>query len=445
MAELNGTEEKANRPLTGWKAIAGYFGKDERTVRRWAATRELPVHRVKGDRSGPVFAYVADLNRWLVSHGQMVESPQAKPPPERRKIGIGWVAALCLACLALGLAGAVGWRLLPGGARVPSVAAVSSAESLYLDGLYHLEKRNAEGITRALGLFSQAIAADPGFPSAYVGLADAYNLVSQYTPTSAEESYPKARAAAERALALDPENGPAHAALGFNMFYHGRDPQAAMALMQKSIAFDPANARAHHWYALIAMQNRDFAVALEEIVIAQRLDPHAASILANKGLILFHAGQTQAALDILRPLAHSEPTLLSPPAYLATIYLATGRSSDFLREYRRAAEISDNRPALAIATAAEAGFRAGGQEEMLKRMFAEQQRQYAQDSEPAFKLALTAAMLGENGTALNFLEQSILRRETDILGIRLEPALLGLHGNERYNALVAEAGFPLDG
>ncbi|MCW5720543.1 MAG: hypothetical protein KIS86_05305 [Devosia sp.] len=214
-----------------------------------------------------------------------------------------------------------------------------------------------------------------------------------------------------------------------------------MALMQKSIALDPTNARAHHWYALIAMQNRDFEIALDQISIAQRLDPYAPSILANKGLILFHAGQTQEALDILRPLGQSEPNLLSPPAYLATIYLASGRNSDFLRAYRLAAEIGGNRPALTIATAAEAGLRAGGREEMLKRMFAEQQRQHALDGEPAFKLALTAAMLGDEAAAFEFLEQSIQRREQDILGIRLEPALIGLHGNERYETLVAEAGF----
>ncbi|ODT74278.1 MAG: hypothetical protein ABS76_37455 [Pelagibacterium sp. SCN 64-44] len=450
MAELKRAEERSDRPLTGWKAIAGYFGKDERTVRRWAATRDLPVHRVKGDRSGPVFAYVSELNHWLVSHGQMVDGhgqmvdgPQMTPP--RGRVPGRWLAILGVMGLVLGLAGTVGWRMAPREARGPQVVEVSSAESLYLDGRYHLEKRSAEGIGRALGLFAQAIAADPGFTGAYVGLADAYNLVSQYTPSSAEESYPKARAAAERALTLDPGNGPAHAALGFNAFYHGRDPQAAMALLQKSIALDPDNARAHHWYALIAMQNRDFTVALDAIAMAQRLDPHAPSILANKGLILFHAGQTQAAIDILRPLAQSEPTLLSPPAYLATIYLATGRSSDFLREYRRAAEISGSRPALAIANAAEAGFRAGGRRDMLRRMFAEQQRQHAQDNEPAFKLALTAAMLGEDVAALGLLEQSMLRREQDILGIRLEPALFGLHADERYKSLVAAAGFsPVD-
>src|SRR5690606_28666999 len=109
--------------------------------------------------------------------------------------------------------------------------------------------------------------------------------------------------------------------------------------------------------------------------------------------------------------------------------------------YRLAAEISGNRPALAIATAAEAGFRTGGRPEMLARMFAEQRRQHAMDSEPAFKLALTAAMLGEEAAALDFLAQSIKRREPDILGIQLEPALLGLHEDAHYRSLVAEAGF----
>lgn len=170
MANLDGAGGEANRPLTGWKAIAGYFGKDERTVRRWAANRGLPVHRVKGDRSSSVFAYVADLNRWLVSHSHMMESPPVEPPASRRR-GTRWIAALCSLCLGLGLVGTMGWRLLQPPPGLPPAVAVSSAESLYLDGVYHLETRTADGITRSLGLFAQTILADPGFTLAYVGLA----------------------------------------------------------------------------------------------------------------------------------------------------------------------------------------------------------------------------------------------------------------------------------
>lgn len=454
MAEEETGENSDNRLLTGWKAIAARFGRDERTVRRWAATRDLPVRRAAGDSRGPVYAYAADLDRWLVSHKEVAaDMPTVQPaadPAERldRDTFVarlfrfkGRIAAICAACLTLGFVGTLGWRAIPEAALPVPSQPVSAAESLYLDGLYHLEARTSGGIARALGLFSQAVAIDPRFAKAYVGMADAYNLVSQYTPSTADETYPKAKAAAKRAIALDPGNAAAHAALAFNAFYGDRDIEQATSLFRKAIALDPDNARAHHWYALVAMQDRDFDVALREIAIAQRLDPRAPSILANKGLILFHAGQTQAALDVLSPLAQSEPSLLSPHAYLATIYLATGRDNDFLHESRLAATISGNQPAAAITDAAKTGFANGGRQEMLNAMFIEQKRFHAEDREPAFKLALTAAMLGDKPAALDFLEQSIKRREQDILGIRLEPALAGLRDDARFKAIVVQAGF----
>jgi tetratricopeptide (TPR) repeat protein len=192
------------------------------------------------------------------------------------------------------------------------------------------------------------------------------------------------------------------------------------------------------------MHDRRFDIALREIGAAQRLDPRGASILANKGLILFHAGRVDEALAILRPLAETEPRLLSPHAYLATIYLATTRYQDFLREYRQAATLSGNASALAIADASESAFSGGDGRPMLAAMFAEQKRQYAADREPAFKLALTAAMLGDTGAALDYLEASIKRHEQDILGIRLEPALASLQNEKRYLDMVAQVGFSVE-
>lgn len=438
----NGT----NRLLKGWKEIAAFFGRDESTVRRWANATDFPVHRVPGRKRAAVYAYSGDLEAWLTSSGTTEDAgeppPTAIPGPSStgRRIGFGRIAAACaVIALAAGLSLA-GWSFGLEGKGLSSHQPSERAQDLYLDGVYNLETRTADGITRAIGLFTQAVTDDPEFAKAYVGLADAYNLVSQYTTVPASEVYPKARTAAERAVALDPEEAGGYAALAFNAYYWQRNVGLSMDLFEKAIALDPDNARAHHWYALVAMQDRRFDIATREIALAQRLDPKAPSILANKGLILFHAGHVEEALAILRPLSDTEPSMLSPPAYLATIYLATGRDRDFLREFRRAAKLSGNQPEIEIADAAEAGFGQGGRPAMLPAMFAEQKRLYADGKMPAFKLALTAAMLGENVVALDYLDLSIKRGEPDILGIRLEPALAGLRNDQRFNVLVAETG-----
>jgi len=469
MSQADAGRGDANRLLKGWKAIGAHFGRDETTVRRWATGMGLPVHRVPGRQRAPVYAYATELDAWLkgrrdlgpdadlVSAAGTLQPdretgpvpkdaaaphiPDPKPVPGHARpalTGLGIAAGLTvvLVVIAFGL-------LRSGPAATPQEVAYQprgGAEALYLDGLYNLETRTADGLTRAIGLFTQAVREDPDYAQAHVGLADAYNLVSQYTVVPPGEVYPKARAAAERAIALDPGNSGAHAALAFNTYYWQENFPGAVRLFEQAIALDPGNAQAHHWYALVAMQDRRFDIALREITEAQRLDPKAPSVLANKGLILFHAGRVDEALAILRPLAVTNPSLRSAAAYLATIYLTTGRDEEFIREFRRSAMLSGSAEDLVIADAAEAGFDSGQRQGMLTAMLATQQELYAAGRLPAFRLALTAAMLGDQQLAFDYLGQSVQRREPEIKGIRLEPALADLHADARFNVLIAEAG-----
>jgi len=450
MANNGASENGTNRLLKGWKEIAVFFGRDERTVRRWASATDFPVHRVPGRQRAAVYAYSADLDAWLTNQRRSEVTDEAAtapnpPAPASRSFRFDRAGPALITLVLAASVVILGWRIgletRATGSHQPS----QQAQDLYLDGIYNLETRTGDGIKRAITLFTEATAVEPEYAKAFVGLADAYNLVSQYTTTPASDAYPKARIAAERAVELDAKEPGAYAALAFNTYYWRRDFARSMALFEKSIGLDANNARAHHWYALVAMQDRRFDIALREIAIAQRLSPETPAIVANKALILFHAGHVEEALAILKPLAVTEPAMLSPPAYLATIYLAMGHDRDFLREFRRAGELSRSTTDLAIADAAEAGLDRGGRPEMLAAMFAEQKRLYAVDKLPAFKLALTAAMLGENAAALDYLDASIQRGEPDILGIRLEPALAGLRNDSRFSLLVAEAGLSPDG
>jgi len=456
MAFDENRDGSGNRLLTGWKQVAFYFGKDESTAKRWAAQRGLPIHRVPGEKRASVYAWSAELETWLRRQDDIPVAPQLQvvppqpvaaipdaPGPAGHTSRLGPAALALVMLAAVAIIAALGWRAVERPATASHMP-TAAAESLYLDGAFHLEQRTADGLHRAIGLFTAAVAADPDYARAYAGLADAYNLLSQYTDTPPAEAYPQGRAAAERAIALDPTDAGAHAALAFNSFYWQHDFKGALAQFQKAVTLDPANARAHHWYALAAMHNRRFDLAEREIREAQRLDPRAPAILANKGLILFHAGKVDEALAILDPLAEAEPQLMSPHAYLATIYLSTGRDQDFLREYRAVAELSDSSPQQAIAAAAASGLADGGGDTMLTAMLAAQQAEYAADREPAFKLALTAAMLGDTALALRYLQASYTRNEQDILGIRLEPALAPLRSDPTYRTLVAEIGFDND-
>jgi tetratricopeptide (TPR) repeat protein len=448
-----------HRRLRDWKEIAAFFGRDERTVRRWERQRGLPVHRVSGGARNLVFAYADELEQWLRSGGGApakdepeeiaategrpespgVEAPATPAPAWRSRRSLALIAA-CIAGL-FAVTGAVTAYVRPALPTKIAYRPVPRVQNLYLDAVYSLGTRQASGLTQAMQLLTEATTLDPNYADAYVKLAEAYNMISQYTLMPAGEAYPRALAAANRASSLDPSNAEAHAALAFTTFYWSKDFSRSRLLFEQAVALDPNVAQTHHWYALTRMVTGETDLPLREIILAQELSPESRAILANKGLILFYAGRLDEALTILEQLASSEPHLRSPHEYLATIYLDQRRMTDFLREYRAAAEISEDAARLAIADAAEKGLHDPAGDGFLTRMLDEQIRQFEKNLEPAFKVAGTAAMLGRSDEAIHFLEESIRRGENDTLGVRVEPSFKGLRTDARYRAIVESIGF----
>ncbi|MFA6157718.1 tetratricopeptide repeat protein [Mesorhizobium sp.] len=449
---------KRDRRLRDWKEIAAFFGRDERTVRRWEQQRGLPVHRISGGARNLVFAYTDELERWLRG-GETVLPDDVEPPPDEpvalvrvpptsasstRIPAFPRLALLAIGAVAL-LVLAVAVTVTARGIDAPPARIAyrpdPKVQDLYLDAVYHLGTRQADGFTHAIQLLTEATTLDPNYADAYVKLAEAYNTISQFTLMPANEAYPRALAAARRAITLDPDDAGAYAALAFTTFYWTKDFAKSRQLFERAIQLDPNAAQTHHWYALTLMVMGETETPLREISRAQELNPESRAIVANKALILFYAGRVDDALMILQQLSKAEPNLRSAPEYLATIYLDQGRLTDFLREYRRAAEIAGSSARQAIADAAETGLRQSGGEGLLSAMYTEQIRQYEKNLEPAYKVAGTAAMLGRNDDAIRYLEEAARRKEDDMLGIRIDPLFKGLRADSRYLAIVRREGF----
>jgi tetratricopeptide (TPR) repeat protein len=213
--------EGLGQRLNSWKEIAAFFGKDERTVKRWETIRGLPVRRVPGGTRTSVFAYVSELEAWLSAPRPVAASPtDTSSTTFSRQLFLPVAAALAI--LGLLLIGLIATVLAPSRLdTVPSIPA--EAQALYDDGVLAWTSRTTAGFATAIEKFDAALAIAPDYARAEVGLANVYNLISQYTLAPAAESYAKAKAAAERAIALDPNLAEAYAALGFNAFYGTRE------------------------------------------------------------------------------------------------------------------------------------------------------------------------------------------------------------------------------
>ncbi len=460
--------DRVDRRLDSWKSIGAFFDRDERTVRRWEVERGMPVHRVPGAGRSSVYAYASELAEWLKTAD--LQSPdgqsEARPPSPsevpiptspgqtispgqpvaRHKYSFLFLGAACLFVLAVSLvvyheyfAPHATASTLPKGTKA---AANPEAQEFYLQGLYHWNKRTPGDLNQAVDDFTQSIVHDPQYAPAYAGLADSYNLLREYTLMPAKDAYPRAIAAAQRAIALDDSLAEAHNSLAFADFYWSWDAGSADREFQRAIALDPNSVVAHHWYATFLMVLGRSEEALDEIEKARKLDPHSSAILADKGLILFLAGQKDGAVSLLRGLEASEPEFLSPHRYLGVITLETGDYKEYLPELRKTAQLLRDPDRAEIAEAAERGFADAGGPGMLRAIAKTQQRLQAQGKLPAYEVAITYSLSGDKQKALQLLQTAIEGHEAQVIAIRVDKGLQPLHGEPEFQKMIAQVGLP---
>ena len=465
---ISGKNFPSDLRLNSWKEIAAFFDCDERTVRRWEKERRLPVHRLPGGAGGKVFAFTDELEQWLklgkataqeavgemLPDAAMTATPQQFRKPDSSTLR-RWLLVLPATCLLLVL-----WLVTSNhrhadaiskterNAPTKPIALVSvhrpdpEAQELYLKGRYYWNRRTPESLNKALDYFNQAIRKDPGHAQAYVGLADCYNLLPEYSLMPAREGYSRALEAAHKAVELDDQSSEAHASLAFAAFYGSWDIATADREFRRAIALNPGNAVAHHWYATYLETVRRFSESLAEIERAQTLDPSAASILADRGSILAASGQREAAIALLRQMEQTDPKFLSPHRYLKLIYLDTADYPNYLAEARQEARLLKDSRTMAILAAAEKGYATGGGAGLLRGMLAAQKRYYRDGKLSPAEVAVTYALLGEREEAMNYLRMAYDAHEESVIYAANIPGRNNLHGDPAYQQLLARIGLP---
>jgi DNA-binding winged helix-turn-helix (wHTH) protein/Tfp pilus assembly protein PilF len=311
------------------------------------------------------------------------------------------------------------------------------AKDLYLQGRYYWNKRTPDDLQKAVDYFTQAIVHDPGYSDAYVGLADCYNLLREYSAMKSSEAYPRALAAARKAVELDDKSSQAHASLAFVSFWGMWDAETADREFRRAIELDPNNANAHHWYSPVLETMGRYTEALTEIERAQALDPTSKSVLADKGIILYGMGRRQEALDLLRQMEKAEPEFVSPPRYLGRIYLDIGDYPNYLVELRKSAVLSHDSAALVVASAAEKGYAAGGAHAMFENIRNEQQKLYDQGKFSPLALAGSCALEGNKRDALKYLKIAYDQHEDDVVGIAGNRSFDSLHDDPEMQRILA--------
>jgi TolB-like protein/DNA-binding winged helix-turn-helix (wHTH) protein/Tfp pilus assembly protein PilF len=200
----------------------------------------------------------------------------------------------------------------------------SAAYDLYLEGLYFWNKRTADDFWRAIGYFEQAIAKDPSHAPSYAGLADCYALMGGYTSESRPDYMIKARAAALRALEIDPDLPEAHTALAVIVQDYDLDWQTSENEYRRAIQLNPSYAMAHHWYAEHLGFLGRFDEAFRESEHARQLDPLSLIIAADNGYLLLYSRQHDRALEKCRSVLDMDPHFGRAGSCLLGVFEARG-------------------------------------------------------------------------------------------------------------------------
>jgi serine/threonine-protein kinase len=346
--------------------------------------------------------------------------------------------------IARAIAREVGLTLTPEGSTGLASATrpvLPAAYDTYVRGRHAWDKRSEADLREAVRLFQQSIDADPTYGPAYAGLADCYGQLGYGSYVSPEESFPLARAAARKALELDPMLAEAHASLGYALMYYDWNFNDAEREFKRAIELNPNYAVAHQWYAyLLTALERPAHFAEGEIAAARRLDPLSVPINIDEAYILHYYDRNEDALRSARLALDKNPKY--PPAFfwLGRIYTSMGRYKEAEDALRNIGPLRTSTPAMAVL-----GYlygRSGRSSEAmgLLREFDDLARggRYAS----GYAIAVVHAGMGDRERALSALGAAYRERSHWLVWLKRDPRWNDIRGDARFQDLVRKVGLP---
>jgi len=312
----------------------------------------------------------------------------------------------------------------------------------YLKGHYSWEKRTRESLEKAKNYFGQATEEDPAYALAYVGLANTYFVITDYAPIPINETTPKIRAYAEKALALAPDLAEAHAALA-GAYWNDWKWAEAQREFKRALEINPNLADAHHWYGLLLSWVGEYPEeAIAQIKRAVELDPLNLRFNANVGQAYWLARKDQLALEQLQKTVELDPTFADVHSFLGLAYRSQGKYDLWLSEWKKAATLNSDEEELKIVRAAETEYRRSGiraaELKIIEMRTALRKRRY----EDASNIAMEYALLGDKDGAFHWLDKALEERAGGIQNIKTWRLFDNLRSDPRYKEILVKMDLP---
>ncbi len=316
-------------------------------------------------------------------------------------------------------------------AKTPTVN--PEAYELYLKGRFFWNKRSGTDLRKAIDYFERAIAKDPNYALAYVGLADSHLLLSSYASVSPRESLPPAKAALKKALSLDDSLAEAHASSGLLATLE-LDLQRAIDELQRAIKLKPNYATAHHWLSLGFTTLGQFDPAILEAKRAVELDPLSLIINADYGWVYFNGHRYDEAEAQVRKTLEIDPNFFLAHYYLGAVLQFKGHVAQAVPEFQKAFDLNGDPYSRAMLGQ---GYARNGQPGEARKVLASLNEEAKSKYVAPYALALVDTALGDKERAIEELERAYQQGDTNYLFvIKTDPLLDSLRGHPRFDALV---------
>jgi len=308
------------------------------------------------------------------------------------------------------------------------------AYELYLKGLSFWKRRYERGLQKSLQYFQLAVEKDPGYALPYVGIADAYGILGVYGFMPPHAAYSRARAAANKALEIDPEMGEAYASLAWTAMWYDRDWAAAESLFLKAIRMKPEYPEAHLWYGNLLVATGRADESVREMRKGKELEPLEPAPPTHVGWALYFARRFDESIEELRNIVASDPEFSLPYMWLSGNFLAKKMWGEAIAAAQKFVELSAE-SVIGLAFLGMAYGSAGMKDEALKIL--ERLDKLPKDR---YVGSLSRAMvwtgLGEKNKALENLEKAYEDRDSSLAFLKVWPIYDSLRSEPRFKDLL---------
>lgn len=312
----------------------------------------------------------------------------------------------------------------------------NQAFSLYLEGRHFLNKRTEVDLKKAVELFEEALKKDERYALAFSGIADSLSVLALLEFIPPKQAFPRARAAAERALGIENNSAEAHTSLGLVRFQYDWDWSGAEKEFKRAVEISPSYAPAHQFYADFLKSQGRFDEAMSEMGYAQALDPLSLAITTGLGHVLYLSRHYDQAIEQYRNAIKLDPKFVQTHLWFGRPYLQKRQFKEAISELTQAVNLSGE-STISLAMLGHAYAAAGNRkkaEHFLQKLMERSKQLYV----PSYWIAMVHIGLGDKREAFDWLDRAFQERSSWLAWSGVEPRFDTLRSDPRFTGLMAK-------